>query len=99
MIEVSIDMSTNDETSENRIFGRVIDIQGDTLICEYTCANYDFEKNKKINELKEKLKIAEKALRYYAKSYNGYCSFVYHNGKKIEYSTYVAEQALNIIQE
>ena len=34
MIQVSIDMSKDDETYQNRIFGEVIDIQDDILICE-----------------------------------------------------------------
>lgn len=60
MIQVSIDMSTNDETAENRIFGNVIDIQNDMLLCEYTGANFDFDNTKKIAVLEEKLKEIKK---------------------------------------
>lgn len=49
-MQVSIDMSKDDETYQNRIFGEVIDIQDDTLICEYTGANYDFDNVKIINK-------------------------------------------------
>lgn len=62
MIQVSIDLSTNDETAQNRIFGNVIDIQNDMLLCEYTRANFDFDNQKKISLLEKKLKIAENAL-------------------------------------
>lgn len=70
MIEVSIDMSINDETSGNRIFGRVVDVQNNTFICEYTCANYDFDNEKKISDLEEKLRIATKTLEKYAEKEN-----------------------------
>lgn len=62
MVQVSIDMSINDETAGNRIFGEVIDVQGNTLLCEYTGTNYDFNNATKIGDLLIKLRIAEEAL-------------------------------------
>ena len=63
MIQVSIDMSKNDETAEHRIFGNVIDIQNDMLLCEYTGANFDFDNTKKIAVLEEKLKKETSSLK------------------------------------
>lgn len=60
---VSIDMSTCDEDSENRIFGKVIDQEGDNLICEFDSANYDFKQENVIKQLKDKLNIATNALK------------------------------------
>ena len=59
---VSIDMSTCDEDSENRIFGKVIEQEGDNLICEFDSANYDFKQEKVIKQLKDKLNIALKQI-------------------------------------
>lgn len=63
---VSIDMSTCDEDFENRIFGKVIEQEGDNLICEFDSANYDFKQENVIKQLKEKLNIAIDALKYYS---------------------------------
>lgn len=62
MIEVSIDMSRNDETAGNRIFAKVIDIQDNTLLCEYLGANYDYENAKIVGDLQIKLSIAKKSI-------------------------------------
>ena len=59
---VSIDMSTCDEDSENRIFGKVIEQEGDNLICDFDSANYDFKQEKVIKQLKDKLNIALKQI-------------------------------------
>ena len=59
---VSINMSTCDEDSENRIFGKVIEQEGDNLICEFDSANYDFKQEKVIKQLKDKLNIALKQI-------------------------------------
>lgn len=59
---ISIDMSTCDEDFGNRIFGKVIEQEGDNLICEFDSANYDFKQEKVIKQLKEKLNIAIDAL-------------------------------------
>lgn len=63
---VSIDMSTCDEDFENRIFGKVIEQEGDNLICEFDSANYDFKQENVIKQLKEKLNIAIDALKHYS---------------------------------
>lgn len=60
---VSIDMSTCDEDFENRIFGKVIDQEGDNLICEFDSANYDFKQENIIKQLKNKLNIATNVLK------------------------------------
>lgn len=60
---ISIDMSTCDENFGNRIFGKVIDQEGDNLICEFDSANYDFKQEKVIKQLKNKLNIAINALK------------------------------------
>lgn len=62
MTEVSIDMSVDEETAGDRIFGKVIDIQNDTLICEYTGANYDYGNAEKIRDLMIKIVIVTEAL-------------------------------------
>ena len=59
---VSIDMSTCDEDFGNRIFGKIIDQEGDNLICEFDSANYDFKQEKVIKQLKDKLNIALKQI-------------------------------------
>lgn len=69
MIEVSIDMSKNDETAENRIFAKVIDIQDNTLLCEYLGANYDYENAKIVGDLQIKLSIAKNALEFCSRTY------------------------------
>lgn len=74
MIQVSIDMSTNEESYQNRIFGEVIDIQNDCLLCEYTGANFDFDNKKKMAVLEEKLRVTEKleaGRSYYVRYSNG----------------------------
>ena len=68
MIEVSIDMSINDDNAQNRIFGKVIDIQNDTLLCEFTNANYDFDNQKKIRQLQTKLEKAEDTIKLLKKA-------------------------------
>ena len=60
---VSIDMSTCDEDFGNRIFGKVIEQEGDNLICEFDSANYDFKQENVIKQLKDKLNIATNALK------------------------------------
>lgn len=37
---VSVDMSTDDASAEHRIFGKVIGVQDDTLLCEFVEQNY-----------------------------------------------------------
>lgn len=69
MIKVSIDMSRNDETAGNRIFAKVIDIQDNTLLCEYLGANYDYENAKIVGDLQIKLSIAQKALEFCSSTY------------------------------
>lgn len=56
---VSIDMSTCDEDAENRIFGKVIDKEGDNIICEFESANYDFKQNDIIKKLQQNIKDLE----------------------------------------
>ena len=60
---VSIDMSTCDEDFGNRIFGKVIEQEGDNLICEFDSANYDFKQENVIKQLKDKLNIDTNALK------------------------------------
>lgn len=69
---VSIDMSTCDEDFGNRIFGKVIEQEGDNLICEFDSANYDFKQEKVIKQLKEKLNIAIDALKQIGEINNGW---------------------------
>ena len=59
---VSIDMSTCDEDFGNRIFCKVIEQEGDNLICEFDSANYDFGQENVIKQLKDKLNIALKQI-------------------------------------
>ena len=66
-MNVSIDMSKDDETAQNRIFAEVVEKQttndGDvTLLCDFDGANYDFDNHRKISELQSKLDIAVKAI-------------------------------------
>lgn len=66
MTKISIDMSKDDETAQNRIFAEVVEEQttntGEvTLLCDFESANYDFDNSKKVEELQEKLEIAIKA--------------------------------------
>lgn len=90
---VSIDMSTCDEDFENRIFGRVIEQEGDNLICEFDSANYDFKQENVIKQLKEKLNIAMNALKHYSSQYH-----VLDCCEKVQYD-YVADMALKQIGE
>ena len=69
---VSIDMSTCDEDFGNRIFGKVIEQEGDNLICEFDSANYDFKQENVIKQLKEKLNIAIDALKQIGEINNGW---------------------------
>lgn len=62
MITVSIDMSKDDETYQNRIFGEIIDIENNTLICEYTGANYDFDNTKIIKKQQAEINRLREAL-------------------------------------
>ena len=55
-------MSTCDEDFGNRIFGKVIEQEGDNLICEFDSANYDFKQENVIKQLKDKLNIALKQI-------------------------------------
>lgn len=71
---VSIDMSTCDEDFGNRIFGKVIEQEGDNLICEFDSANYDFKQENVIKQLKEKLNIAIDALKQIGEINNGWLS-------------------------
>lgn len=63
MIQVSIDMSKDDETYQNRIFGEVIDIQDNILICEYIGVNYDFDNVKTINKQQAEINRLREALK------------------------------------
>ena len=38
---VSVDMSTNENDAQNRIFARIIERQGNTLLCNFVGANYN----------------------------------------------------------
>lgn len=69
---VSIDMSTCDEDFGNRIFGKVIEQEGNNLICEFDSANYDFKQEKVIKQLKDKLDIAIDALKQIGEINNGW---------------------------
>ena len=44
-LKVSVDMSIDDKTAGNRIFARVIEKQGDTLLCEFESANFNLFNN------------------------------------------------------
>lgn len=95
MTKVSIDMSKNDETYENRIFAEVIEKQttndGDvTLLCDFESANYDFDNSEKIANLKNKLEIAVKALITYKN--------LRYDGTVTSYE-YIAKEALAKIKE
>ena len=57
---VSIDMSTCDEDFGNRIFGKVIEQEGDNLICECESANYDYENTKMVKNQEEQIKKKKK---------------------------------------
>ena len=57
---VSIDMSTCDEDFGNRIFGKVIEQEGDNLICEFESANYDYENTKMVKQQEEQIEELKK---------------------------------------
>ena len=57
---VSIDMSTCDEDFGNRIFGKVIEQEGDNLICEFDSANYDYENTKMVKKQEEQIEELKK---------------------------------------
>ena len=57
---VSIDMSTCDEDFGNRIFGKVIEQEGDNLICEFESANYDYENTKMVKKQEEQIEELKK---------------------------------------
>ena len=66
-MNISIDMSKEEATAQNRIFASVVEKQttndGDvTLLCDFVGANYDFDNHRKISELQSKLEIAVKDL-------------------------------------
>lgn len=49
--DISIDVSTGDYDAENRVFGKIIEIQGNTLLCEMSSNNFNLEKLEKQNTL------------------------------------------------
>ena len=53
--EVSIDMSTCDIDAGNRIFANVIEVQEDTLLCEFDHANYNYNNSTLIRALNDKI--------------------------------------------
>ena len=57
---VSIDMSTCDEDFGNRIFGKVIEQEGDNLICEFESANYNYENTKMVKKQEEQIEELKK---------------------------------------
>lgn len=59
---VSIDMSTNDSNTFNHIYAKVIETQGDTLLCEFESANYDYENSLVIHNLENKIKSLEEEI-------------------------------------
>lgn len=60
---VSVDMSTCDEDAENRIFGKVIDQEGDNIICEFESANYDFKQKEAVKKLNQQLETANQKIK------------------------------------
>lgn len=40
---ISVDMSTGENDAGNRIFAKFVEKQGDTLLCEFDSANYDYD--------------------------------------------------------
>ena len=60
---VSVDMSTCDEDAENRIFGKVIDQEGDNIICEFESANYDFKQKELVKKLNQQLEAANQKIK------------------------------------
>lgn len=59
---VSIDMSTDDSDADNRIYGKVIEAQGTTLLCEFKSANYDYKNQVIIRNLESKIKSLEEEI-------------------------------------
>jgi DNA gyrase/topoisomerase IV subunit A len=57
---VSIDMSKDDSTAGNRIFGRVIEECGNTLFCEFESANYNLSENVENNVVNSKIQLLTK---------------------------------------
>ena len=45
----------NEYNPDWRIFGNVIDVQGDTLLCEFESANYDYKNTKMIKKQEEQI--------------------------------------------
>lgn len=72
MVKVSIDMSKDENTFQNRIFAKVVEKQTvndeEILLCDFTDANYDFDNHRTISKLQAKLEVAINALKYYAKT-------------------------------
>lgn len=102
-MEVSIDMSKDDETAQNRIFAEVVEEQttadGEvTLLCDFAGANYDFDNSKKVEELQENLEIAIKALEEYANEYN-WGKEVTHEGDSVVHNYYCYTKGYSIAQE
>ena len=60
---VSIDMSTSDEDAGNRIFGKVVDQEGDNILCEFESANYDFKQKEAVKKLNQQLKAANQKIK------------------------------------
>lgn len=95
MNDISIDMSKDEETAENRIFAKVVERQTNnkghvTLLCDFVGANYDFDNHKKIADLQTKLEIAVKALITYKN--------LRYDGSVTGYE-YIAKEALEKIKE
>lgn len=59
---VSIDMSTDDSNGFNHIYGKVIEAQGNTLLCEFESANYDYKNQVIIHNLESKIKSLEEEI-------------------------------------
>lgn len=60
---ISIDMSTNDEDAENRIFGKVVEQVGNNILCEFESANYDFKQKETVKNLNQQLKAANQKIK------------------------------------
>lgn len=102
-MKVSIDMSKDDETAQNRIFAKVVEEQtsndGDiTLLCDFVGANYDLDNSKKIEELQEKLDVAVKALKFYAMGNHYEDDRAYDYYRILDYGE-TAQEALEKIKE
>ena len=56
---VSIDMG-NEYNPDWRIFGKIIETQGNILLCEFESANYDYENTKMIKKQEEQIEELKK---------------------------------------